>query len=318
MNIKKPQFSLPAGLITTFSNGCQGYEPIKDVPFVPQVGHTFNPELAAWSINACTYAYQNFCNTTSAIYPPEVQDGELLYWNESSGFWSKPKSPCGYIAKIKPIAGDPTNRIAIIFRGTQSLDEWALDAQFEQLEIILQPPGELVKIHSGFWDIVNKPAQKGFASLQAQIHELLPKFLSSTEPNELHIGGHSMGSAVALLITIDAIASDPKLTINTYITGCPRVGNPAFADAVNNLAKDPAHNFSIWRIANTEDIITTLPEPVFRDIFYSHLLISNPTDPSSVNLISFTKNLGKIFDNHHLFNYFYAMKKMIKETKGKA
>ena len=196
------------------------------------------------------------------------------------------------------------------------MDEWALDADFKQDTIILEPSGELVKIHQGFWEIVNKPAQKGFPSLQDQIHELLPTFLSKTAPNEIHIGGHSMGSAVSTLIMLDTILRYPGVTVNAYLTGCPRVGNPAFANAFNSLAKNPNYNFSLWRIANTEDIITTLPEPIFKDSLYSHVLISSPSDPNSIDLISFTKNLGKIFDNHHIFNYYYAMKKLIAEEDG--
>ncbi len=313
------QIGLPSGLITTFSNGCQGYQPLTNVPFSPQIKNTFNPELAAWSINACTYAYQDLCHPTNITYPPEIEDGKLLYWNESVGFFSKPKIASGYIGRIKPIPGDTTNRIAILFRGTQTLDEWELDAQVEQIEIIFQPPGELVKIHKGFWDITNTPPQKNSPSLTDQIHTLLPNYLSSdpTVINELHIGGHSMGSAVATLVTINTILAYPNLRVNTYITGSPRVGNPAFANAITRLANDSAYNFSIWRIANTEDIITTLPEPVFKDLLYSHIQITESTAPNAVNLISFTKNLGKIFDNHHLFNYFYAMRKLILQSTTK-
>ncbi len=316
MSNKPNSIGLPAGLITTFSNGCAGYEPLNNVPFVAQKDHLFSPKLAEWSINACTYAYQDLCNTKDIIYPPDVENGKLLYWNEDAGFFGRKKVSCGYIGKIKPVEGDSTNRVAIIFRGTQKDNEWKLDADFKQKQIIMQPTGELVEIHKGFWEILNGAVEKGFPSLQEQIHELIPTFLSKTAPNEIHIGGHSMGSAIALLVAIDSILRYSGVTINTYITGCPRVGNPAFANAVNNLAKNPNYNFSIWRIANTEDIITTLPPPIIEDYLYSHVLISDPEDPNSVALINFTKNLGKIFDNHHLFNYYYAMKYLVDEQNG--
>lgn len=314
MYIKENSVGLPAGLLQTLATGCKGYEPLQRVPFVPQIGHEFNPRLAAWSINACTYGYQDLCNKDDIIFPPEVEEAKLLYWNESIGFFRKPKLSSGYIARIKPIPGDPTNRVAIIFRGTQTHAEWDLDADVSQEKIILEPSGDLVKIHKGFWEILNNPAEKGFPSLLDQLNELLPTFLSSDLPNELHIGGHSMGAAIALLVTLDSILRYPGVVINSYITGCPRVGDPAFANAINDLAKNPDYNFSIWRIANTEDVITTLPEPVVKGTLYSHILISDPEDANTINLISFTKNLGKIFDNHHLFNYYYAMKKLITEN----
>ena len=312
---KPNSVGLPAGIIQTFDTGCPGYEPLKNVPFVPQVGRIFNPRLAEWSINACTYAYQNLCNMNNIIFPPEVEDGKLLYWDEDAGFFGKKKIPCGYIAKIKPIEGDSTNRVVIIFRGTQNDDEWKLDSFIKQRQLIMEPSGELVKIHKGFWEIFNSPVEKGLPSLQEQLHQLLPTYLSKTTENELHIGAHSMGSAIAVLSFTDTILRFPNLTINTYITGCPRVGDPAFANAINALAKNPNYNFSLWRIANTEDIITTLPPPFIGRHLYSHLLISDRNDPNVVDLISFTKNLGRIFDNHHLFNYYYAMKTLVSEER---
>ncbi len=312
---KQSSIGLPAGLIKTFNTGCSGYEPLKNVPFSPQIENTFNPRLATWSINACTYAYQDLCHKSDITYPPEVENGKLLYWYESPSFFSKEPTSCGYLAKIKPITGDPTNRIALIFRGTQTDQEWSLDADIGQTEILMQPSGEIVKIHKGFLEILNKPASKNITSLQDQIQKYLPGYLSENNPNELHIGGHSMGSAVATLATLDTILRYPNLKINTYITGSPRVGNPAFVNAVNDLAKNPNYNFSIWRIANTEDLVTTVPEPIFKKLLYSHLLISERSDPNTIDLISFTKNLGTIWDNHHLFNYYYAMKNLIAEEE---
>lgn len=309
----KTSVGLPAGLMKTFSTGCPGYESLKNVPFSPQIEQNFNPKLAAWSINACTYAYQDLCHKNEITYPPEVENGNLLYWYADSGFFSKELTSCGYIAKIKDIPGDPTNRIALIFRGTQKNKEWGLDANVKQTEVLMEPSGEIVKIHEGFWEIFTSPAGKNIPSLQEQIHTYLPNYLSNNRPNELHIGGHSMGSAIATLSALDAILRNPGLKVNSYITGCPRVGNPAFANTVNDLAKNGNFNFSIWRIANTEDVVTTLPEPVFKELVYSHLLISDIEDPNVIDLISFTKNLGKIWDNHHLFNYYYAMKNLISE-----
>jgi hypothetical protein len=310
--VNNNSIGLPAGVITTLSNGCKGYEPLLDVPFVPQKGNIFNPRLAEWSINACTYAYQNLCNQHDINFPPEVEEGKVLYWNEGGGFFSDPMITSGYIAKIKPIPGDPTNRIALIFRGTQRNREWVLDAHLNQNQLIMEPPGDLVKIHKGFWEIYTKSSKK-IPSLQKQIQELLPIFLSKTAPNELHIGGHSMGSAIATLVFSDTVLSFPGIKINTYATGSPRVGNPAFANTLNTIANNSSYDFSFWRIANTEDIITTLPEPVFENLLYSHLLISDKTYPNTIDLISFTKNLGAIFDNHHLFNYYYAMKHLSTE-----
>ena len=313
MHKKQTSIGLPAGIITTFDNGCSGYEPLKNVTFSAQIENEFNPRLAEWSINACTYAYQDLCNENNIIYPPEIHNGKMLYWFNKPGFFTNKKISSGYIGQIKEIKGDPTNRIAIIFRGTQKDNEWALDADFQQTQLIMEPSGELVSIHKGFWEIANNPIEKGLPSLLDQIHNNLPNFLSDSAPNELHIGAHSMGSAVALLVFIDLILRNPNIKVNAYLTGCPRVGNPAFSDSLNALAKNPNYNFSLWRIANTEDIITTLPPPMIEKFLYSHVPITNPKDPSKIDLISFTKNLGKVFDNHHLFNYYYAMKKLADE-----
>lgn len=309
---------LHAGLMTTLSTGCQGYEPLANVPFDPQKGHTFNPKLSTWCINACAYAYQDLCHPNNITYPPEVENGKILYWYEGKGIFSKPKkTSCGYIAQIKPIAGDSTNRIVIILRGTQTSTEWLEDADDGQIEINLQPLGKRAKIHNGFWDILNKPADANTPSLQDQIHELLPTYFSKTAPNELYIAGHSMGSAVATLVLLDALLRYPHLAIYTYITGSPRVGDPSLAAAFLDLAKNSSLNFLLVREVNTEDIIPTLPPPVndailyHHGVVYSHLIVTDPGLPNTIDLVSFTKNMGTIWDNHHLFNYYYGIKKLI-------
>jgi predicted lipase len=305
---------LPSGLITTFSNGCLGYEPLENVPFSPQLDHEFNPHLAAWSINSTTYAYQDLCNKDNIIFPPEVKDAKLLFWYEKKKAKTDNKISSGYIGKIEA-NDDSINRIIISFRGTQTTEEWLSDADFEQVEILFEPNGEIVKVHEGFWKIFTEPVNKEFPSLQNQIHSLLPSYISDSKPNEIYIAGHSMGSAVSLLVLIDTVLRNPSVKIIANITGCPRVGDPAFANALNHLSKNPNFDFAIWRIVNTEDIITTVPSPIFKHTFFSHILKSEKSAPNKIGLISFTKNLGKIFDNHHLFNYFYAMKNLIQEEK---
>jgi predicted lipase len=308
---------LPAGIITTFSKGCLGYTPLENVPFSAHTNHIFNPQLAAWSINSTTYAYQDLCNKDNIIFPPEVKEGKLLFWHEDKRAKPEDKISSGYIGRIET-NNDEVNRVLISFRGTQTTDEWILDADFDQVDVLFEPNGEIVKIHEGFWDIFSLPVNKEFPSLQDQIQKLLPLYLSETKPNEIYIAGHSMGSAVATLVLIDTVLNYPHAKVIANITGCPRIGNPAFADAMNSLSKNPHFDFVIWRIVNTEDIITTLPSPIFKNTLFSHLLKSETKAPNKIGLINFTKNLGKIFDNHHLYNYFYAMKNLISEqTKSK-
>jgi hypothetical protein len=308
---KEPQktlfsFSVPKELIQDLKKGCDSYNPIPNVAFVPQINDNYDPGHAAWCINAIIYAYKEYCDKTKRdLFPPDVEDATPLYWHEDINLLSE-KVPCGYIGKIKPLANDKTNRIVIAFRGTERISEWLENIDWLQKDQTFDGLDHSVAVHAGFWDILNKKANFHTASLQEQLDELLPQYLSSDAPNEINITGHSLGAAVTVLVSIDTILKYPKAKVISFVIGAPRVGGPSLAELVKDLSMDTKYDFVFWRLVNTEDIVPTVPAPVVGDVVYSQVYVSKVSAPNRVGSVVFSDNLGHIGSNHHPLLYYYA------------
>ncbi len=309
----KPIVSIPKDVFAALNKGCSTYTPIKGVPFKPQKGKGFDKETALFLINADIYAYTQFCNPDKpSEFPSAVENGQLLYWHELFNIFNK-KMPCGYIAEIKPPSHDKTNRVIIAIRGTEKMEEWVADLDYTQTDVFIPSLKQRVKIHTGFWDTFTKTATHHTLSLQKQIHQ----YLNKTKPDEIYVIGHSLGASVSTLILFDLILSYPGTKIISYTIGSPRVGDRAFASAMEELAKNPANHFVSWRIVNTEDIVTTVPLPHFREFNYSHLNNPQTAFPNTLGTIDFTENLASVTDNHNPLTYYYAIKKSSPDKQSK-
>ena len=70
---------------------------------------------------------------------------------------------------------------------------------------------------------------------------------------ELFVTGHSLGAALSVLFGIRlALKIDNKVQVINF--GCPKVGNAAFANLVNNK-----QNLCVHRVAHKSDVITRGP-----------------------------------------------------------
>jgi hypothetical protein len=309
-------FSLPKELLSEITKGCISYTPIPNTPFSPQIGQDYNPLHAAWCMNAIIYAYREFCDDAKKdYYPPDVEDAQHLYWHEDLNIFQE-KVSCGYIGRIKALPNDPTNRIVIAFRGTEKTGEWLENIDYGQTEATFENLDHSVTIHTGFWDALNEKANHHTKSLQDQLNDLIPTYLTKDGPNEINITGHSLGAAIATLVTLDSILRYKGVRIVTFIIGTPRVGGPSLAQLYRDLSEDPTDNFVVWRLVNTEDVVTTVPAPVVGDMVYAQVYVSKPSDPNKVGGLIFSDNLGNIEHNHHPLLYHFANSQLLSDKKS--
>jgi triacylglycerol lipase len=133
-------------------------------------------------------------------------------------FFNIPGAPCAIVTA-------PSFAV-LVFRGTSDGPSAAFDAQ-----LLPAPWSRGGKVHQGFLNAFN-PGWKA----------LLPVLQTITVP--IFYTGHSLGGALAVL------AASERKPRATYVYGCPRVGNAAFAATV------PA---PLYRIVNNHDIVPTLP-----------------------------------------------------------
>ena len=136
--------------------------------------------------------------------------------------------------------------ITIVFRGTDSPDEWRSNLLFFKKVIPYNNRNSAIRVHSGFINAYKNE------KVRDKIHSLIPK-----ETCRIIVAGHSRGAALAVLCAVDLQYNFPDKSVEAYLFGCPRVGNRAFAKSYNKRV------FKTLRIENGNDIVTKLPPAVF-------------------------------------------------------
>ena len=129
-----------------------------------------------------------------------------------------------------------TGDFFVIFRGTQTPGDWLANIDFVQVD---QPAG---------WG----RAERGFSGMYAGSAETIINALkNSGNPGHVFVAGHSLGGSLATLCTADVRRTGALTTL--YAFASPRTGDPTFARRFNTDCP------VTWRIANTEDIVNTVP-----------------------------------------------------------
>mgnify|MGYP003328226683 CR=1 FL=1 len=130
----------------------------------------------------------------------------------------------------------------VAFRGSSNLENWIDDAQFS---------------HTCFNN--NICIDKGFHKLYEKLNQTIIKKLNKHQNKNLLITGHSLGAALATLLTYE-LNKDYNISLVTF--GSPRVGNKEF---VKDMLK---HSFLSNRVTHYFDIVPHLPQEILN---YKHL-----------------------------------------------
>lgn len=189
----------------------------------------------------------------------------------------------------------------ITFAGTMYLTEWIDDFDFTQVGVGAKPPTTPLltefNINDNMKVTMNANTNKikrgviggGAPMVQKHHYNMYQSFrnqfvdsLNSIKNVDtiLVVTGHSMGASLSTICYFDVITNNLVKNRTLYNYGSPRVGNVDFANIINVET-------TVFRIANSEDIITTLPPPIGK-YTYEHIN----------NCISFSLNLGSYGKNH--------------------
>jgi Lipase (class 3) len=131
----------------------------------------------------------------------------------------------------------------IIIRGTQTAYEWYNNTAIKY--------DKYISVTGNKWGITTK----GFYSIYIDIREEIQAAIETlNNADRIFIAGHSLGGALAILTIPDLIdlGIDPSKII-VYTFASPRCCD---RDLATKLNKSGVQH---WRIANTEDIVPTLP-----------------------------------------------------------
>ena len=198
----------------------------------------------------------------------------------------------------------PTNvlpaQLWIVFRGTQTKQEWIQD--FDWAQVSVNSSSTLILAHRGYVNIYN--------ALKTQIQTAVNTFYTNNKDGDVIICGHSLGAGVALVCAheFSGIVQSSRFNVHTalnhtrantdvvkipyvYVFAPPRTGNPAF---VTSLVTKFDKN--LYAIANDSDIVPTLPFAVQPNMDQG----GQPWLYAQLPLIRFDTNWGSWDLNHML------------------
>jgi predicted lipase len=194
-------------------------------------------------------------------------------------------------SKLQRVKGLPIGFIAenaggvfLIFRGTMTTSEWLRDLN---IRLTSYPRFDSCKVHEGFLQAYNV---------------FRTKIIDSLGPldtrKSLFVAGHSLGSALATLAVPDLAASTGFRSPVIYTFASPRVGDKSFAESY-----DRQYGKRSFRIANTSDLVVSIPLPVpflgFIGGYFTH--VETPID--------FTTQEEDLEKNHIMETYLTALRK---------
>ena len=172
------------------------------------------------------------------------------------------------------------NMIIVFFAGTVHISEWLDDFDFLQVNPTNITSNNKVFVHGNMYKL--------YDTLRV---DLIKEIKSLMNDDTVFVStGHSLGGALSTICYFDIVTNNVIKIRTLYSIASPRVGNVEFANILNTEK-------TVFRIANSEDIATTVPLPIVGDSIYSHFS----------NCISFSINEGKTYLNHgDAYTQFFA------------
>ena len=148
----------------------------------------------------------------------------------------------------------------ILFRGTHSRREKKMDLMYSMADPFFMSDvarGGTQRSSCVLGQLGKVKVHKGFLEYYQGFRDDLRKVLVTMDllKNSIYIMGHSLGGAVATLLTYDLLTTMPDTVhankIHVNVIGCPRTGDVAFS---NSLVGVP-----LFRINNTADMFCSTP-----------------------------------------------------------
>jgi hypothetical protein len=215
---------------------------------------------------------------------------ETLYGNELS---TDINPHAGEIVSFGFLALSPANELVAAIRGTATIWEWIHDASF--LMVPSPIPGLTGFTEDGFTAIYRSlRTDKAPGSTTAVA--AIKSHLTAGQAKTVTVCGHSLGGALAAMLTVDVALNTPCKSPVVYSYASPRTGDHLFARAYNALVP-----FS-YRIANRQDLVPQLP-PIL-PLPYEHVNTQYELSPPPGKI---KPDLGCM---HHLTTYIWLMEQL--------
>jgi hypothetical protein len=204
---------------------------------------------------------------------------------------------------IDPHAGDvvsfgflaisASKEIVAAIRGTATILEWLHDASF------LMVPVPIAGAH-GFTEdgftAVYRSLRIGQANGTPSVKDSIKGYLDNGTATSVTVCGHSLGGALATLLTLDVGLNTSCRTPTSYTFASPRTGDCMFAGVYN--AAIPTS----YRIENRQDLVPKLPPPL--PLPYEHVNTQFELVPAANQV---NESIGCM---HYLTTYLWLMSQL--------
>ncbi len=200
----------------------------------------------------------------------------------------------GQVVSFGFLAVSAAKELVAAIRGTDTILEWLHDASF--LMVPCPIAGASGFTEDGF-SAVYRSLRIGQASTTQSAKDCIKGYLDSGAATSVTVCGHSLGGALATLLTLDVGLNTSCHAPTAYTYASPRTGDHIFAGSYN------ATIAASYRIANRQDLVPKLP-PIL-PLPYEHvntLYELNPP-PNALN--------PTIPCMHHLTTYLWLMSQLV-------
>lgn len=209
------------------------------------------------------------------------QPPSLIGWSFSAPVWSI-LSELKYINESEPFgfaARDSNGAVYLVFRGTESAQDWVDDLEAKQVAYPWQ--SNVGQVH------------EGFLKLYTSLRDLALQAVDSLQPTgNLWVCGHSLGCALSSLAVLDLQVRWPDQPLQHYNFASPRVVDPTFAAYYNALP------VPTYRVVNDSDLVPEVPPGVTDTWIYQHLGLA----------VTFTASYSSFAGDHSMADcYLYAL-----------
>ena len=135
-----------------------------------------------------------------------------------------------------------TSTVFVVFRGSENVENWVVDADLRKT---VYPFCEGCEVHEGFL----RAHEHVIPLVKAETGRLL----KATNSSNLVITGHSLGAAIATLVTVDLQTYFNTTKTSMYNFGSPRLFNIVAAEKVSSFLVDK------YRFTHFNDLIPHFP-----------------------------------------------------------
>ncbi len=200
------------------------------------LSHMYDQWVKAGSPLNFNWQPENACPITNDFKVEDYNFGQLIWSTFTLEFKKTVTEPFGCLVKSKT-----DGSLFLVFRGSKSLDDFLVDAEFKPVAYSAPtpnpPPG--IFVARGWYAVFNG------------LVKALDAHLKTISGKPLTITGHSLGAALATL-AVPLAVSDNVAALH-YNSASPKVGLQSFRDYYENLKVET------FRLVNTADTVPNLP-----------------------------------------------------------